>query len=120
MVLVYLPPKLGHLWGFNVGKYTINIPYMDHLGNDNISYIPFITDIPKISSGYGTKTLTSSNEARSPRGGLLVEFTGFTITGFRPWPYLPWFGPLKLVGSIDWCKGKNCRNIPYFMRKAMI
>ena len=27
-----------------------------------------------------------------PPDGLLVEFTGFTITGFRPWPYLQ--GPM--------------------------
>ena len=29
MVLVYLPTKLGHLWGFYVGKYTST---MDDLG----------------------------------------------------------------------------------------
>ena len=31
--MVYLPTKLGHLWGIYVGKY---IPYMDHLGRDPV------------------------------------------------------------------------------------
>ena len=33
MVLVYLPTKLGHLWGVNVGKYTRTMDDHCHQGH---------------------------------------------------------------------------------------
>ena len=41
MVLVYLPTKLGHLWGFYVGKYTST---MDDLGII-VAYNQYITNM---------------------------------------------------------------------------
>ena len=55
MVLVYLPTKLGHLWGFYVGKYTST---MDDLGMVNIYRIV----CPKDISHHSILELTKLNQ----------------------------------------------------------